>query len=184
MGTVSYKSPSNENHLITLSVTIILGICCAFLAVLFTKLTTTFFYLRKRFTHSFLYRHQATYVILVAGLTAVVTFPRLFGEYMSLQPFPTMTELLQSDKVPTDSELSDSGYVDTSFGRLGPIVGLSIMLVCRVNIKYVQIKSIQIHIQSILNIFSSLFSPLPPFHFQYPSAFMPPTSSSVGYSAV
>ena len=129
-----YERTSTENHLATLSVTIGIGMCCALLAVLFTKLTGMFFYIRKRFNSSFIYRHQATYVMIVTGLTAVVTFPRTFGEYMSLQPFPTMTALLRSCK--DSSELSDSASSD-DFGRWGSIIGLSIMLVCRVknNIK-------------------------------------------------
>ena len=108
--------------------------CCALLAVLFTKLTGLFFYIRKRFNSSFVYRHQAIYVMIISGLTAIVTFPRTFGEYMSLQPFPTMTALLRScNDYKDSSELSGSASGD-GFGRWGSIVGLSIMLVCRVKI--------------------------------------------------
>lgn len=59
---ITFQNPKNEEQLTTLIVSISLSVACAFLAVLFTKLTILFFYLKKRYSGIIIYKYQILYV--------------------------------------------------------------------------------------------------------------------------
>ena len=155
LNNITFKKPKDEEHLTTLYSAVILGILCSFLAVLFTKLTAGFFYLKKRFGKFIIYRRQILYVysyylfiylfllnvvhiilfysLIVTLVTSITTFPDLFGDYMSHLPFETLKELLGISL--TDSDSSESESESGSWGRWGIIPSLLIMLVLRVILK-------------------------------------------------
>lgn len=115
-----------------MGLSILIGMLCAGLSIAFTNLTAFFFKVRKRFINFIIYRHQILYVLIVTILTMLVTFPGMFGEYMSLPSYSTIAKLFTYDTGGSDSSSSDSSSQD--WGRWGIIPSLTVMFICRVKI--------------------------------------------------
>eukprot|EP01105_Mastigella_eilhardi_P022560 TRINITY_DN5561_c0_g1_i2.p1 TRINITY_DN5561_c0_g1~~TRINITY_DN5561_c0_g1_i2.p1 ORF type:complete len:761 (+),score=206.74 TRINITY_DN5561_c0_g1_i2:235-2283(+) len=121
---VNATPPQRKLQLYTLALCCGLGVICAFLAALFVRLNHTIAMARKRYQQFPLFYYPFYYLLAVATLTAVFTFPGFIGQFMSLSAYQTLRDLFRADLTSPDCLASDWGHIHVCFS-------LAVLLVVR-----------------------------------------------------
>eukprot|EP01105_Mastigella_eilhardi_P024916 TRINITY_DN6606_c0_g1_i1.p1 TRINITY_DN6606_c0_g1~~TRINITY_DN6606_c0_g1_i1.p1 ORF type:complete len:832 (+),score=195.24 TRINITY_DN6606_c0_g1_i1:40-2496(+) len=117
--------PEKRIHYVySMLICVCIGVSSAPLAVLFIKAHWVLAKLRKRFPRFPLFYWPSLYLLAVAIGTAVVTFPELFGDYMSLTPYQTIKDLISQD-------LTSSTCAAKDWDRWNVIGSILILMFCR-----------------------------------------------------